>query len=248
MKRYLYSETGISFRSANVRQIADLVLRGILEPDSSIQDEDTQAWVKIRNVKQIMDIIMEPDIKLNFAEPDMDTYLESGRTSMFYNMSPLAFWLMMLGTMGMFVFYWSYRNWAYIHSKQKRRSILSKILDVFSFISLFDTISRDGEMRETFPSRFDSSKQAWMVYAMLAAPHIAAQFFVSMPYAFNSLVSYLLVIALIFVCMPIVKYIHEVNLKRRLTTSSIDYLFFIMLIYAIYVTGFGLFNFVRHVF
>ncbi len=233
MKKYLYTENGISFKEANEKEIADLVLRDILNPDSSIQDIQTQNFVKVREIKSIMDRVLEPDIKLSFNEPDIDNYLASGRESYYYNISTKHFILMML-IAPIFLFYWIYRQWQYEYRNDKKRrfkrSFLSMLIDIFSFNSVLYMIAGDKEMMEIKKAGFDPESTGWKLYACVFGP-ILISFIIRGFYWLEQFLYLAASVGVIMTLLPVVRYIRDVNeLKGGKYTSQTLFYYVVWLV------------------
>ncbi len=236
MKQYLYSENGISFKEANEKEIADLVLRDILSPDSSIQDAKSQIYVRIRDVKSIMDKILSPDVKLTFNEPDIDDYLATGRETYYYNISARHFCMMML-LAPVFLFYWIYRQWQYSYREDKKkkfkRSFISVMIDVFSFNSMLYMIVNDREMLEIRRAGFDPESTAWKLYALVLGPIL-----LSFIFSGNVWLDYLIPLAasvgIIMVMMPVLRYIRDVNQLKGCHYSSQSLFYYVIWLIVIF--------------
>ncbi len=241
MKNYLYSENGIRFTEASERKIVDLVLRNVLEPDSVIQDVETQQWRKIREFDTLMKKILEPDINLKFSEPNIDMYLDSGRETLYYNVSKWHYIFLMLISGGLFLVYWMYRNWSYINRKTKyKRSIWFTIIDLISFNSLFYLISNDTEMLEKQKPSFDPDRTARSLYILIAISFVFG-YAVSSFIWLSSLFSIGILLSIIFVTMPVRNFIQDVNDSLGNSYSSQTIFYYFIIIYSLFLVFYMLF-------
>ncbi|MCO1332714.1 hypothetical protein MO867_00045 [Microbulbifer sp. OS29] len=81
-------------------------------------------------------------------EADLDTTLEG--ESSFYVVSPIKFWVMSLGTMGLYSVYWIYRHWAEYRraSGEDMWPVMRAIFSIFFTHSLFSKIQSRLEETE----------------------------------------------------------------------------------------------------
>ncbi|MDZ4122118.1 MAG: hypothetical protein U1C33_06825 [Candidatus Cloacimonadaceae bacterium] len=231
-KRYLYSENGITFHEAADKAIADLVLRGILNLDSSVQDTDTQKWHKIRDIETLTDLILKPDVQLKFNEPNIDTYLSSGVISYFYNVPRRTFILMMLFA-PYFLFYWLWMQWSYYDqrdkSKRSRSNFIARLLNVIFFRSLMYIIASDKDMMQTKRATFDPSLTGCYMYGIILAPVILGFVFRSwwwISYPLGAVAS----VAMVLVLLPVRDYIQAVNDEKGCGFTPPSLLFYLILL------------------
>lgn len=232
MKRYVYTENGISFIEANEKQIADLVLRNVLTPDSTIQDMDTQKWVKIREIKSLMDRVFQPDIKLSFNEPNMDKYFNTGSESILYYVPTHRFIILMLFSSGAFFYYWAYRNWLYLHKSSKiRPGFLTMIQMLLSLRTLFFLLQKEMMSEDRREETFNSERCAVQVYAIMLFG-ILAIFFGGLPIIAWVAISFIESLLLIMILLPVQKTIADVNQKAGMAISSQSIIYYMIMLYS----------------
>jgi hypothetical protein len=79
----------------------------------------------------------------------VDDFASSEADAMFMVVAPRKFWIMIIGTVGLYAYYWFYKNWALLNRRHKTYwPVLRAIFSIFFTHSLFkevaDAIQRRG--------------------------------------------------------------------------------------------------------
>lgn len=75
--------------------------------------------------------------------------VSTGGDVVFYTVSKRKFFILYLATVGLFVVYWSYRNWSLIKAQTglKCRPVMRGLFLIFFLHSLAETVQREADQR-----------------------------------------------------------------------------------------------------
>lgn len=215
MKKYGYTTDGINYEIGSQKQIADLVLRGMLNLDSTIQDTQTLLWCKVRELPSIKQEIEKPAINLSFHEPSMDNFLVTGQLTLYYSIPIAVFVIGMLVGGEYFLLYWLFRNALAINASQKKKKKgLTLLLNSIMFWRTFEHIERDARMNEIERASFSATSVSRKIWIFIAAPLVLGYLGLNtLPYHLDLIVDTLFYCWLVYSILPVQKYINSVNQK-----------------------------------
>ena len=112
MSPWIYSKDGRNIGPLNSKRIANKVLEQELELDDYVLCTKTQLWKRIREIKEIMDLVHKPvqgryfqDVDIQQFEEELGIQVEQEQKPfVYFSIAELIFWQLI--TLGMFGSYW----------------------------------------------------------------------------------------------------------------------------------------------
>ncbi len=240
MKKWLYSVNGIVHEPVSEAKIVDLVLRGVLEMDSSLQDPESSQWVHIRDIGSIMNAVHKPALNLKFHEPTMEQMLDGDDGQpVFYYVSIRRFMVLMIASFGVYSIYWIYANWQYLFYENKSKRGKEGNRSVFNYLFIGDLLHkiRNHKMMMAEPQgRFNPGAISFQIYVLILISCIPP--FIDFPAGWGILqlvIALTLGAAFAYILLPVQRKINIVNEKSGRSYSSVRLLFFLVLVYALVI-------------
>ncbi|PKN80799.1 MAG: hypothetical protein CVU48_00830 [Candidatus Cloacimonetes bacterium HGW-Cloacimonetes-1] len=240
MKKWLYSINGIVHEPVSEAKITDMILQGILDTDSSLQDPESQQWIHIRDISSIMNSVHKPALNLKFHEPSMEQMLEGDAgLPVFYHVSIPVFMILMIASFGVYSIYWFYANWQYIFysDKSKRGKAGNRSALNYLFIgSLLHKIRNDKMMMAEPQGKFDPGAISFKIYVLILISFFPP--FINLPVGWGILkmvFALMLGAGFAYILLPVQRKINIVNEKLGRSYSSLRLLFFLVVAYTLVI-------------
>ncbi|MDD4309845.1 MAG: GYF domain-containing protein [Candidatus Cloacimonetes bacterium] len=256
MSSWLYSLNGKDLGPFSSKNIAEDVLSGKLELDSYVLNAKDNMWKKIQDVPEIMQIIHKPSSHPVFSESNaqalrqfvsMDVPFEDTEP-IFYNYPAKKLLKMQILTLGMFEFYWFYKQWRYLsaHSHGRRPSV---VIALFSYIlfayEILSQIEKHRELNSVMRPYWSARQLALLWYFLPAILLILP--LRSMPVIYAVLSGILAVFLPSWLLYPVQRYINEVNEKLGRPESTPSFGFYFTLTVSFGLVAFYLFLLVKYI-
>jgi hypothetical protein len=219
MAEWLYSQFGQTKGPISDNALVNMVLKEELELDSYVMNPKDEQWKKIRDIKQLLDKIHEPEAIPHKVQYEKDFFGEAAgeRAGNLYFYIPISrLVLMTIVSGGLYQIYWFYKQLsAWSRLKNQRQANPGKGGGrLFAFLTLFSNIENDREMNAVARSGFNGTLLFWG-WVLLGGAASGLQYTAS-----GNLVAYLFLAFIgwtfgVLFLLPVQKYINQVNDKRR---------------------------------
>jgi hypothetical protein len=228
MPHWFYSIEGKDFGPLSSSKIADAVLSDTLELDSYIISDKDKIWVKVKDVPEIMAIIHKPadhpiydalaGSKFSaFINAELNPDKGARYEILYYNVSANMLFQLQLLSLGMFQFYWFYRQWTYISKKGKKTRgawFLGFVIDwTLMVYIIFQQIETDRDM-------FTVKRSSWNPFTLAVWWYLGTALASSITFIVDNLITglisgFLSLTVASLVLIPVQRYINEVNEIRK---------------------------------
>lgn len=234
MTQWFYTLNGQNKGPVSAKAIAELVLDNKLFLEDRVLSANGNTWQKITDIPEIMEIIHRPLAHPVIADVDAGViqqmlagdYDFDLHQPMFYNLSVRRLVVSQIVTLGMFQFYWFYKQWNYLRSESRGRKssfwLASGFLILMAYI-VFKGIEDHPGLNKIRRSPFSAASTS-LVWYLLGTWVCFIPFF---SLTWMGMLSALLATVAItyFTLVPVQRYINECNAKtqRPLSRPSVGY-------------------------
>jgi len=212
---WLYTENGHTLGPVTSAKIADLVIDEILDKDSMIQSAETGLWKKIVDIPEIVEIYhrplsTKPLLKESTAR-QFQTFMNVSPDAespepIFWNIAWKKLFILNIVTLGLYEFYWFYRQASYIRESKLNHGRSNRISWIFFAYQIFSVIERNKDFLRIKRANFDPMTLGAIWFICLGAPYIGIH---------NGLIETLVDIATLvlfsYTVVPVQRYINECN-------------------------------------
>lgn len=217
MAEWFYSQYGQTKGPVSESTLINMVLKEELELDDYVMNPKDELWKKIKDTQHLLDKIHEPEKaipqNINFGA----NFLNSNdvRVGNLYFYIPIKrFVIMTVLSLGLYEFYWFYKQWYYWACKHKQgyRSPDRELSWILFPWTIFQKIETDKEMNAVVRADFNGAVLFWM-WAGFGLFMGMLMFGIQSFGRMNSILYYLSGVADIIFLIPIQRYINRVNDK-----------------------------------
>ncbi len=180
-KQWLYTKGTRITGPVKSARIANLVLKGELDPSESIQSAETGLWQKIADIPEITEIYHRGTSKPIFSEKEaqrFQSWIEANqgkegdydfevKDAYFYNIPWKTTMLLSFFSAGLFNLYWFFRQWTWVlstYKKQRRDWRAFSIFLLFAPYIVMAEIEDFPEFRRANPTRTNLKFMAVLWY------------------------------------------------------------------------------------
>ncbi|MBW6513691.1 MAG: DUF4339 domain-containing protein [Candidatus Syntrophosphaera sp.] len=151
MAKYFYTFEGRTKGPVSPRQIMSLILDDVLDNDSYVMDSKSPHWIKIRDIPDLMRYLHESDFKLPTSDvAEEDLYVLDEKAPVFFHIPISRLIVCSIASLGLFEFYWLYKNWHYLRWVRKDKSFgfsfWRDASNPFRVVDIFRKIALDKEL------------------------------------------------------------------------------------------------------
>lgn len=245
MSSWIYSKDGREYGPMNSSKIADAVLAQRLDLDDYVLCTKTQLWKRIREIKEIMDIIHSPvpgryfqDIDFKAFENELGTIEQREQQPFqYFSIAELIFWQFI--TLGLFGFYWLLMQNSYLYqtidvNAKKHRSLLRFALGPFApFIAVIRGIENHKTLNEAL---VPSNSLVGILILRGIFILSAALMVVLMAHQFIILTLRAVLISFLVVLIPTQTYINNCHEKLKIPHTKKSFGFYLWMIFLIAIS------------
>jgi hypothetical protein len=195
-----------------------MVLSQELEIEDYVMNPKDELWIKIKDVQSLLEKIHEPEKAIPHNVQFPKDFFEEGSEvrigNIYYYIPIKRFVLLSILSLGLFQFYWFYKQWFYWAHKHKQihRSFDREVSWWFFPLMIFEKIETDRELNAVIRADFNGTLLFWMwlgagvVINMLTFASGHSSFMTNLFYYVGG-------IGDIIFLIPIQRYINRVNAK-----------------------------------
>lgn len=160
MAKYFYTFEGRTLGPVSPQEIMSLILEDVLNNDSYVMDAKSPQWIKIKDIPELMRFLHESDFRLPTSDVnDEDLHALDEQAPVFFHIPISRLILCSIFTLGLYQFYWLYKNWHFLRWVRKDNSFGFSFwrdsINPFRLVKIFSKISLDKELNRAVPSGQD---------------------------------------------------------------------------------------------
>lgn len=234
MSQWFYTLNGKNMGPASSNAVADLVLKDKLSLEDKVLSASGNIWQKVADIPVIMEIIHKPLAHPVIADVDAGTIQQMlagdydfERTQpLLYNISVKRLVISQIITLGLFQFYWFFKQWNCLRSESRGRKVsffmASGFLILMAYI-IFRGIEYHPELNKIRRSTFNAVSVTLVWYLLGIGVFFIPFLSVTWTGVFSSLLA--TVAITYFTLVPVQRYINECNVAahRPLSSPSLGY-------------------------
>lgn len=151
MARYYYSFEGRTLGPVSSDEIMTLILDDKLTTESYVMPVKSPQWVKISGLPDLMRFLHQSDQRLPASDVDLAEIADLDETAPIFFHIPLSRLIVCsLASLGLFEWYWLYKNWHFLRWVRKDQSFGLSFwrdsINPFRLIRIFNKIALDKEL------------------------------------------------------------------------------------------------------
>lgn len=156
MAKYYYSSEGRTLGPVSPEEILYLILDDKLTSDSYVMEGKTPQWIKIRDIPDLMRHLQQSPERLPASEiENVKVLSEDTSEPLFYHIPLGRLIVGSLVSLGLFEWYWLYKNWHFLRWVRRDRSFgysfWRDMVNPFRVIYIFQKIASDKELNRALP-------------------------------------------------------------------------------------------------
>lgn len=163
--KYFYSYEGRTQGPVSPTEIMQLILSDKLSTDSHVMNSKEPIWKKIRDIPELMDFLHRSGQALPASELTLEGLVEAaGGGPIFFHIPLSRLIFSSIISLGMYEFYWLYKNWLFLHEHRERGTgpyFWRVVINPFGITDIFHKISIDKELNSAVRSGRDFSSYGW---------------------------------------------------------------------------------------
>ncbi len=221
MAEWYYSAMGQTKGPVSKQKLIDLILKDVLELESYVTDGMDKPWRKVNEFPELLEELHKPtDLphvdKFPADMMDLEAPARVGNVYFYIPLSRLI--IMSVLSLGLYQFYWMYKQWQYYDFKHRERYQRSRggLALLFLPYVIFQNIQYDKELNEVERANFSGVGIFWLWIAVGLGIYLLTKSLDKM-LGSNDLLLYALGSLDVLVLLPVQAYINRVNEKLHNT-------------------------------